>query len=606
MKGTEAATSISTVVKFLQERQQPRLRNMVQNARLYGNIGAIGLGSSNFGTLVSQPQTGKKYATYNATQSGIDTMVSHIGETKPRAFYLTSGGNYKQHRQAKKLTQFTDGVFYEAGTYRKGSDCFRDSGVWGDGHLHVFVRGGKICHERVIGAELWVDEVEAQYGTPRNLYYVKVVDKDELAAYWPEHAAAILKADRAKQTGGTTVDNISDMVTVCEAWHLGAPDKKGKIEGGKTACVLVGADLMLEEPVEWEHDFFPFARLPWCKPLVGYWAQGGCEQVKGKQLWLNELMWTIQRAMRLAGTIKVAMEHGSKIVDEHINNDMGSVLKHAPGKPPVFFTAAPIDPSFFMEKREAIEDIYRELGVSELSAGNVKPQGLDSKPSLREYKDTQNERHKTKAEVYDDFYLQIANMSRCLAADLKDYKVRVPGATGFRSISVSDLGAVKDEEFILQCFPVSQLPRDPAGRTQTVQEWVQAGWLTPRQGRKLMDFPDLQSANTLADAQEEYLLQRLDAIVDDGEYSPPEPTDDLGLDKETVLHYIQLYSRLELEDEKLGMLRTFNSQVDSLLAKTLTPIAGPGGAPAPGTPPAPGVPQGAPAQAPEAELLPQA
>jgi hypothetical protein len=596
MSGTEAAQSISAVVQLLQRRQESRIRAMVQNARLYGNIGAIGLGSSSFGTLVQQQPSAKKYATYNAVQSGIDTMVSHIGETKPRAFYLTSGGNYKQHRQAKKLTQFTDGVFYEAGTYRKGSKCFRDGGVWGDGLMHVFVRGGRICHERVIPAEVWVDEVEAQYGTPRNLFYVKVVDRDELIAYCPKKADEIRKASRAKQASGA--ESVSDMVTVAEAWHLGAVTDSGELEGGKTALVLVGDGVMLEDPADWPHDFFPFARFPWSEPLVGYWSQGGCEQAKGKQLWLNELTWTIQKSMRLGGTLKVAMEHGSRLSDEHSNNEIGAVLKHAPGKPPTFFTAAPIDASFFQERREAIEDIYRELGVSELSAGNVKPQGLDSKPSLREYKDTQNERHKTKAEQYDDFYLQIAAISRALARDMKSLTVRVPGSSGFRSISRKDLGQWKDEEFILQAFPVSQLPRDPAGRTQTIQEWVQAGWLTPRQGRKLMDFPDLQSANTLADAQEEYLLQRLDKIVDEGEYATPEPTDDLAMDKETVLHYIQLYSRLDLEPEKLDLLRTFNSHVDWLLAKTLQPgiPAGPAAAP----------PQGTPPPAPQAELLPQA
>ncbi len=603
MTGKDCAESISGVVDFLQKRQTNRLRNMVQNARLYGNVGAIGLGSSSFGTLLQEKPQGKKYATYNATQSGIDTMVSHIGETKPRVFYLTSGGDYRQHRQAQKLTQFTDGVFYEAKSYRKGSKSFRDGAVFGDGFIYVFVRGGKICHERTLGSELWVDEVEGQYGEPRNLYRVKVIDRDELKAYCPDKAKEIEAAPRAKETAGSTIDNISDMVTVAECWHLGAPDKKGKLQGGMTALVLVGTGEMLEAPAEWEHDFFPFARFPWCEPLTGYWATGACEQSKGKQLWLNELMWTVQKSMRLAGTIKVAVEHGSKVVDEHINNEIGTVLKHAPGKPPTFFTSSPIDKSFFVEINQTKQDIYQEIGVSELSAGNVKPEGLDSKPSLREFKETQNERHKTKAELYDDFYLQLAHISRSLAAGLKSFTVRVPGATGFKSITVADLGTVKDEDFVLQMFPTSQLPRDPAGATQTVQEWVQAGWLTPRQGRKMMSFPDLQAANTMADAQEEYLLQRLEAIVDDGDYSPPEPTDDLALDKETVLHFIQLYSRLDLEEEKLAMLRTFNSQIDSLIELMTTPAPA---SMAPGAPSPTGTPQGVPPPAPQAALLPQA
>lgn len=595
-KGQDCAESIATSVHFLQKAQSARLRNMVANARLYGNVGNLGIGSSVFGNLLQTPPS-KKFDTFNACQSGIDTLVSHIGETKPRPYYLTSGGNYKQQRQAKKLTQFTDGVFYETKTYRISGECFRDAAVWGDGFEHVFVRGGQLHHERVIAAELWVDEVEGQYGQPRNMSRVKSVDRDELAGYFPEHSKAIMGADRSKET---TSQNLSDMVTVAESWHLGSLTPDGERVGGKVGLALLGGGtggLMLSEPEEWMHPFFPFARIPWCRPLVGYWAQGGAEQVRGSQMWLNELFWMVQKSMRLAGTIKVAMQNGSKVVDEHINNEIGGVLKYT-GQPPTFFTAAPVDVSFFEEMREGIERIYRKLGVSELAASNMKPAGLDSKPSLREYKDTQNERHKTTAEAYDDFFLQLAQIDRALGRDLKGYTVRVPGATGFRSISVKDLGQFKDEEFILQCFPVSQLPRDPAGRTQTVQEWVQAGWLTPRQGRKLMDFPDLQSSNSLADAQEELVLQVLDAIVDDGDYAPPEPTDDLALNKETVLHYLQLYRRLELEPEKLDLLRTWNSQVDMLMARAL--------APAVAAPQAPSVPQAQAMPAPQSALLPQA
>lgn len=605
-EGRECADSVTSIIGFLQSRQEQRLRNMVRNARIYGNTGQLGLGTSSFGRMLDSAPGVKKYPVENATQSGIDTLISHIGETKPRCYYLTSGGDYRQQRQAKKLTQFTDGVFYECDTYRKGVMVFRDGCVWGDGFLHVFARGGKLHHERVIGAELWLDEVEAQYGKPRNLHRVKVVDRDDLAGMFPEFRNEIFEASPAQMIGGGSSpasSTVSDLVTVAESWHLGAMNSKGKLEGGKRCITLVGGNgCMLLEPEEWEHDFFPFARFSWSPALVGFWSQGGVEQVSGKQMWLNELCWTLQKAVRLSGTIKVAMEHGSKLVDEHVNNEIGAILKHAPGKPPIFFTASPADPRLFDERRQAKEDIYGDLGISQLSATNQKPAGLDSKPALREYKDTQNERHKNKAEAYDAFFMEVASMSRAIAREIKGYKVRVPGSSGFRVINFDDLKESTDESTILQRFPVSQLPRDPAGRTQTIQEWVQAGWLTPRQGRKLMDFPDLQSANTLAEAQEELITETLDAIVDEGKYEPPEPTDDLALCKETVLHYIQLYRRLGLEQVKMDMLRAWNAQVDEHMKKMLTPAAPP--AAQPGA--AGATPQGMPPPAPQADLMPQA
>lgn len=590
MKEAACANAVRSIVESLQRAQTSRIRQAVVSSRLYGNLTLQGNAGAAYARLLASQSAAKDRMTYNAIQSIVDTLVSHVGEAKPRPYYLTSGGNYKQQRKAKKLSQFTDGVFYETKTYRKGPKCFRDGTIWGDGFMHVFPRGGKLHHERVMGSELWIDEVEAQYGFPRNMHRMKVVDRDELAGYFPECAKEIMGVSRANETQQA---NLSDMVTVIESWHLGAMDEAGKFLGGVHAIALPAAGKMLVEPEEWEYDFFPFARIPWCERPVGYWSQGLCEQLQGEQLELNKELWLIQRSMQIAGTVKVLLPFGSKVSKEHINNEIGAIINFAGGHEPKFFCPEPIHPVYFENVNRIIERMYRKAGVSELSAGNVKPAGLDSKPSLREYKDTQSERHKGIGEAYDDFYLTVAMLDRCMAKELKGYKVRVPGKQVFRQIDFAkDIGHFKDEEFILQCFPVSQLPRDPAGRMQTVQEWVQAGWITPRQARRAMDFPDLDTIESLANAQEDLLTSVLDAMVDDGEYQPPEPTDDLQLAKETVLEYIQRYRLLELEPEKMNLLRTFNSQVDTLITRAL-----------PSPAPAAGVPQAAAQPRPMSDLV---
>jgi hypothetical protein len=601
-EGNKCADSIRSNIEFLQKAQNNRIRQMVVSARLYGNMGMMSTGSSlAFARAFQSSAVGKERITYNAIQSIVDTLVSHVGETKPRPYYLTSGGNYREQRKAKKLSQFTDGVFYETKTYRLAPKAFRDAGIWGDGFIHVYARGGKLHHERVLGSEMWVDEVEAQYGFPRNWNRVKVVDRDELAEAFPKQRDKIMRAGRALDSNQTSGQNISDMVTVAESWHLPGETPDGELVGGKHAIALVSGSVMLAEPEEWEYDFFPFARMPWCERPIGFWSQGLAEQLQGEQQELNKELFFIQRSMHLAGTIKWLLKNGSKVVKEEINNDVGALITYAGDVAPQPIVPEPIHPVFFQNVDRIIERMYRKAGVSELSASNVKPAGLDSKPALREYKDTQNDRHKATAEAYDDFFLQIAHLDRCLAKELSGYQVRVPGKMAVRTIDFKkDIGKFKDEEFILQCFPVSQLPRDPAGRMQTVQEWVQAGWISPRQARRAMDFPDLDTIESLANAQEEYLQERLDRIVDDGEYSTPEPTDDLALDKEYALQFIQLYSRLGLEPEKIDMLRRFSQQVDWLGKK-----AAMGAPPPPGTA-ATATPQAQPAPAPVSQLVPQA
>jgi hypothetical protein len=154
--------------------------------------------------------------------------------------------------------------------------------------------------------------------------------------------------------------------------------------------------------------------------------------------------------------------------------------------------------------------------------------------------------------------------------------VRAPGEHGFATIDwKKDIKNTKADEFVMQCFPVSRLPRDPSGRLQTVQEYVQAGFMSSQRARRELDFPDLDSSESLATSQEDMAIKVLDGIIDDGEYTSPEPTDDLRLFKEMTLGYIQRYRLLGLEDEKLAMLRQFNAQLDTLTQASQPPPMAP-------------------------------
>lgn len=608
-KGKEAAESIVSTVQFLERTQSPRLRQHVVSARLYGNLSMMGAAAGAHARLLSSQSAVKDRVTFNAIQSIVDTLTSRVGETKPRPYYLTSGGTYSQQRRAKKLNQFTEGVFYETGTYDKGLDCFRDSAIWGDGLMHVFGRGGKLRHERVLSSELWVDEVEAMYGFPRNMYRVKDVDRDELAAAFSDDKDAVKCIESASRTTDVTSnrgDNMSDMVRVVEAWHLASEDEDGKLVGGAVAMAVDGAKQgtgLLGEVDEWEYDFFPFARLPWCKRPVGFWSQGLCEQLQGEQLELNKELYFVQRSMQLAGTVKVFLRNGSRVSKEHINNEIGAVVEYT-GEPPQFFCPEPIHPVFFENINRIIERMYRQSGASELSAAGKKPAGLDSGKALREQQDIESERHRTTSRLNDNFYLAVAALDATFAKGLSGYSVKVPGRNSFSRIDFKkDIGDIKEDDFIRQCFPVSRLPRDPAGRLQTIQEYIMAGFMTPRQGRRALDFPDLDSIESLGNAQEDMLTKVFDEILEDGKYRPPEPTDDLTLGMEMCLENIQRYRQFDdAEPAKLNLMRTWLSQCQSMMKKSMAPAltALPGGA-APG-----GTPQGQPKAAPTSDLLPQA
>ena len=609
-RASQCAQAIGDTVDFLQKAQSARIRQQVINQSLYGNRRLNSVQSAARMRLLSQ-QSMRRQAliTDNVVQAVVDTAVSKIGETKPRPYFLTSGGNYKQQRKAKRLNKYIEGVFYEAKTYDLTPLAFRDACIDGDGLIHVFVRGGKIVHEVVSGMELWVDEEEAQYGRPRTLFRSKVVDRDELAAGCsnPKDRDAILRASRA--TDASRSQTTSDMVSVVEAWHLGSLNAKGDRVGGRHAFVLLGGEprvLESEEPDEWPHDFFPFAKLGWCPPPTGcgYWSQSLAEQLSGDQIEMNKELQLVQQSMHMAGTLKMLIPVGSKIVKEHVNNEIGTGIYYAGANKPDFFCPEPIHPSFFENPMRIRERMFTRAGYSELTVAGKKPTGIDSGRGLRELDDQQSDRHKFSQRQYDAFHLQLAEITIALSIEAAENgeleAVRVPGKMSFDSINFkADLKGLKRSEFTLQCYSVSRLPRDPAGRLETIQEYIQAGIFSLRRGRKLLDFPDIEAEETLADAQENILTKTLDDIVDEGEYAPPEPTDDLALAKEMVLEYIQHHRATDLEEERMDDLRNWSMQLDELMSKAIAPppMAGPAGM---------GEPQAAPMAAPQSELLPNA
>lgn len=596
LEGRECAQSVGATLEKLQKAQSSRLRQQVISQRLYGNLSLPSSGAYARVQLSSSAQRDR--VTYNACQEIIDTLTSRVGETKPRPYFLTSGGSYKQQRKAKKLNQWLEGVFYEEKVYDKGLDAFRDGLIGGDGFLHVYGRNGRICVERGLATELWIDEVEGQYGAPRNLHWLKMVDREELASYFPEHREAIMRV--ARDSRGTLTESISDMVQVAESWHLGTENEKGEMEGGKHVITLVSDGTLLGEPEDWPFAWFPFARLAWCRRPMGYWSQGLCEQLQGDQIELNYELQLIQKSMRLAGSFKILRQAGSKTVKEHLNNDVGTIIDYV-GQPPQYITVQPIDPVWFQNVATIIERMRNRAGVSQMSAHGTKPQGLNSGVAIREMEDVESDRHRTTQRANDNLYIEVALMAIAIAGELAEAgklrPVRAPSKTSFAMIDwMKDIKKVKTDEFVLRCSPVSRLPRDPSGKLQTIQEYIQAGMITPREGRRALDFADLDSVESLASAKEDLIARNLDAIIDGEGYFPPEPTDDLALSKEMVLEYINRYRLLDLEDEKLDLLRDYNAQIEELLAAAAPP-------PMPGAAPG-GQPQANPMQPPTSELIP--
>ncbi len=572
----EMPAAISGIVNFLQQHQGVRMTQNLVSARLYGNLSLIGLNGITYSKVASVAPASKDRISYNVVQSCIDTVTAKIAKNKPKPLFLTSGGDYRVQRRAKKLDKFIDGVFYENHAYDLGTEIFRDAAVWGTGIIHVYQEAGRVRYERVIPQELYVDEVEGFYAKPRQIHRVKNIDRQVLLDLFPNHRKAILNASQAIPDSLGGYQNISDVITVRESWHL----RSGEDASDGAHVITIASETLLFE--EYKKDEFPFAIFHWNKRLYGFWGQGLAEQLQNIQLEINKLLWVIQRSMHLAGSFKVLLENGSKIVKDHLNNDIGAIINYT-GTQPTYVTPPIVPPEIYQHLVTLKTQAFEQSGISQLSAAAQKPAGLDSGKALREFNDIETDRFMTVGQAYQKLFLDLSTLTisqaRDIYAEKDEYSVRVPGKKFIETIDWADI-SLEDDEYVMKQYPVSSLPNDPAGRLQTIQEYAQAGFISPRTARRLLDFPDLEQIEDLANSSEDYIHECLEKIVEaDIEeknwkamaYIPPEPYDDLALARELGLEYYAQGKVNNLEEEKLDLIRQWIDAVNILQTKAAPP-----------------------------------
>ena len=610
-KGDEdRCQQLLSTAAYLKENQSYRIKQAATFARLYGNMNLFSFMGSTVSSakLDSAGSPSLDKPTYNLIQSAADTLVSRISQSRPAPIFLTDNSDYKERNLAKKLNNFILGEFYQCKAYQKAEFMLRDALVEGTGCIKIYeTPDSKVGLDRVLLTELFIDPSEAIYGDPRQLYQLKLVDRAVLMAANPKFKSTIKKAETAYADGGAdSAKTVSDLVMVVEGWRL--PSGKGAKDGRHTIACSSG--IISDE--EYEKDKFPFVFLHYSTRLLGFWSQGLAEQLMGTQMEVNSLLYTISKAIKLVGVPRVFQEDGSKVVKSHHNNDIGTIVTYR-GTKPSYEVAPCVPQELYAQLQRLIGYGYQQCGVSALQATSEKPAGLNSGEAIRSYDDISTDRFAALSKRYDNVFVDLAYAITDLAKDIAErdgkYQTIFPDKNGTKQIDLPKMSLLKNP-FVIQCFNMSSLPRDPAGRMAKITEMIQSQMISVKEGRRLLDYPDLAQNEMLANASEERILQILDKIIEgpskeDGEdkddlssaYTPPDPFMDLDRATELVTQYINLYAQYKLEEEKMNLLRTFFSQVQALKQAAIPP-AMPQGAPMP--------PQANPQPAPTSELLPNA
>lgn len=556
--------------EFLAQSQQSRISMASIYSKLYSNIASNESMStqSKFMSTTNKSNPSDR-PSYNVVASCTDTLVSNMVQSKPRPVFLTDNSDYKERRLAKQLNSFIQGELYRAKAYSKGEEVLKDSCLLGTGAIKIYERNKKVELERVLITELYVDSNDGMYRSPRTLYQKKLIDRAVAIGFFPKKFKEINKADVATlDSTSASMGNVSDEILLWESWHL--PSSPEAHDGRHVIACSSG--LILDE--EWEDEDFPFVFFHYASNTLGFWAEGLASRLMGNQYQINKLLITISKAQSIVGVPRVFVENSSKVNTAHLNDEIGTVIKYT-GVKPEYSVALCVPQELYTERDRLIQYSYQQEGVSSLSAAATKPAGLDSGTALREYDDVQSVRFTSQIKKYEAMYIEIAYKITNLATKIQKrdgkYETVFPSKNSCKQIELPK-SSMMSNPYVIQCYDSSSLPRDPAGRQAKITEYIQAGVLSLSEGRRLMDFPDLDQVETLANAAEERILKYLDMIVEDGKYTPPDPFMDIGLANTLVVQYYNLYVASNLEEEKAEMLRDFWTALKEFAPPPMAPM----------------------------------
>lgn len=561
LKGNDTSKSMLDTVKQIKQHQQYRNMENLRHARLYGNVDVLGLNSYNY----SRPnlQSLDNRITYNVIQSCIDTLVSKIGTNKPRPTFLTEEGKFDDQEKAKKLDKYVRGTFEAEDCYKKTTKAFLHAAVFGTSFIKTYSENGQVKLEHTLTDEITVDDAESIYGTPRNLYHTKVVSREVLKDAFPKFKNEIDALNTVTETGGMVKGAHADIVEVVEGWHL--PTSKDS-KDGKHAIVIENVTLTEDT---WKRSRFPFSRLCYNQKLFGYFGQGVAERLLGIQLEINKILKNIQVAHHLLSAPAVYVQNGSQVVKSHLNNEIGRIVTYT-GSMPQVQVFQTIHPEIYEHLERLYARAFELEGISQLSAQAQKPSGLDSGKALREFYNIESERFKDLERRWEEFHMDIAESVIIEAKEIYDSgenpSVKVAGRNFINNIKWSDVD-MSEDRYIMKIFPVSQLPKEPAGKLAAVQELMQAGIIDPETGAELLDYPDLEAAQKKKFSPRAIVRKQVDMIMDKKEYEPPEPFIDLAYG---VQYGQQCYNNAKIDgagEDVLEMLRRYIEQCAELDSK---------------------------------------
>lgn len=516
----------------------------------------------------------------NVIQSVIDTLLSRVGNQRPKATPIPRGADFDVYLKCRQLDRYLWGEFMYQDIYVKGERCVLDSMVLGTGVIKVDKDGKEIYSERVNPDEIIVDQRECvSCDYPTQLFHRKLVSRLWLMETYGHGDEDLARKIREAQKDGFRYTSFrtpsEDQIVVIEAWKLPTAGKPGR------HSILIENATLVDE--EYKRDCFPFVFIRWDEPYPsGFYGRSLVESLTGYQIRLNELNEKIRVGQDLMCVPRVFVDQGSAITGAQFDNAIGRVIKYR-GTLPTALEWSAFSAEIYNERDRLRQSAFEFAGVSQLSAQSKLPTQarLDSSEAFREYNAIEDERFNRQAQAIEKFYLDIAYHLLELSAEM--YKNGVNRKNSWQSknlVAQIDWKSIdlSKERYVLQIGASSILNMSTAGRKDKLKEWAASGAITMDQYKAYSGEPDLERTTDLLAAQNDLIEHHVDKMLK-GEPMTPDPSMNLEYGFRVVNDHLSRISFLETPEEILQLFRDWTELCQELLKPTSLQM--------PGMPPAP-------------------
>lgn len=546
----------------------------------------------------------------NVCKMAVDTLTAKVATIRPIPQVLTSRGNWKDARRARKLRQFIEGEYFRQGIHeRLAPRIIKDALVARAGVVQVYVEGKRPKVERVHPWTLYFDDWDAEFGEPLTMMRLRTMDRAKAVRMYGKKG----RLEDAIRNAGKFTSNVTrardeersstvERVELLEAWYRCAehdPKDEDHKCTGKHVLICDGAVLFEEV---WDDDGFPFAVLTYDSPNTGAWGTSLVQMLEGYQVSINDANAKLNEMYEMSGK-GVLLRDGSGVFKEDIVNGI-RVLHCRPGQyAPEVFDFDMVNEHMRMRPAELVERALNAAGVSQMAAQSKQPQGIEAGIALQTLDDIESQRHIVFGRRFESWCLDVARLLvKCvkqIAKKYGEYEVQVPMKGAYLPLKWSE---VEIDGFQLQLQSVGQLYMSFAGRLDKLKSLFEMGAIDAQTFMRNLDAGDVQQELDLETVNrlivDEMIEKMLDAdderaANDNNDYVAPNGYLPLEWAHKRA-HQRRLQAEMEGAPEHvLDLLSRFIDDLAYLMDKDKATAMGPDGAPVDPMAPAP-MPSGGP------------